>query len=103
MKLRHQRRRIEAGGVGRVKRKGILARLIIRRTPTRIDTRWRRRIDVHWRSSGLSALPLMHRAALMAVALALVATAGAQNAHATYATKTQRRLAAATRRNFADR
>jgi len=46
----------------------------------------------------LSALPLMHRAALMAVALALVATAGAQNAHATYVAKTQRRSAATTRR-----
>ena len=48
----------------------------------------------------MSALSLMHRAALMAVALALVTTAGAQNAHSTYATKTQRRLAATTRRNL---
>jgi len=49
----------------------------------------------------LSALSLMHRAALMAVALALATTASAQgahatNAHATEAAKTQRRIAATT-------
>jgi hypothetical protein len=48
----------------------------------------------------LSALSLMHRAALMAVALALATTASAQNAHATYAAKTQRRLAATTHRHL---
>ena len=39
------------------------------------------RIDVHWRSSGLSALPLMCRPALIAVAIALFAMNGAQAAH----------------------
>jgi hypothetical protein len=43
----------------------------------------------------LSALPLMHRTALMAVALALFTTACAQNAQATQAAKTQRRSAVA--------
>jgi Family of unknown function (DUF5715) len=47
----------------------------------------------------LSALSLMHRAALMAAALALATTASAQVAHATYSAKTQRRLAATTRRH----
>src|ERR1700678_4153218 len=77
-----------------MERKERLARLIIRRTRIRIDTRIKLRIDIDWRSSRLSALSLMHRTALMAVALALATTASAQDAHATYAAKTQRRLAA---------
>ena len=43
----------------------------------------------------MSALPLMHRTALMAVALALFAATCAQNAQATQAAKTQRSSAAA--------
>ena len=81
-----------------MERKERLARLIIRRTRIRIGTRIKLRIDIDWRSSRLSALSLMHRAALMAVALALATTASAQNAHATYAAKTQRSLSATARR-----
>ena len=81
-----------------MERKKRLARLIIRRTRIRIGTRIKLRIDIDWRSSRLSALSLMHRAALMAVALALATTASAQNAHATYAAKTQRSLSATARR-----
>src|SRR3984957_3134861 len=41
----------------------------------------------------------MHRAALMAVALALATTASAQDAHATHAAKTRQRTAAMTHRH----
>ncbi len=53
------------------------------------------RIDVDWRSSRLSALPLMRRTALMAVALAVLATAGVLNAQTSRSAKTQRKTGAA--------
>ncbi len=52
-------------------------------------------MDVDWRSSRLSALPLMCRTAFAAVALAMFAMAGVESAQATQPARTQRRSAAA--------
>ena len=52
-------------------------------------------MDVDWRSSRLSALPLMCRTAFAAVALAMFAWAGVASAQATQSARTQRRSAAA--------
>jgi len=52
------------------------------------------RIDVDWRSSRLSALPLMCRTTFMAVALAMLGIAGVLNAQTSQSTRTQRKPAA---------
>lgn len=70
-------------------------RLIIRQIRIREGTRRKLRIDVDWRSSRLSALPLMCRTAFAAVALALLAVAGVESAQATQPARTQRRPSSA--------